>query len=119
MIRKATVLFASLFFIAAAIGITVAYFKFGKIIPYYIQLSRNRVGANLDLQPPAQKTAAYLGSDSCKECHEDNYSQWRSSRHSMMIRDVAADPSAIIGDFSVLPDDADFEKKDIVFVIGK
>ena len=42
-----------------------------KITPYYTQLTKTHVGLNLDLQPKAQKEAHVVGSQKCKECHEE------------------------------------------------
>ena len=53
-----------------------------KLAPYYIQLTKPRVGLHLDQQPQAQKDSHYVGSQKCKECHEDKHHDWMNSLHS-------------------------------------
>ena len=94
------------------------YKKDGKILPYLDQLTREHVGVEADLQAPEQKNAYFVGSAKCQECHKENYDAWSHSRHPKMIQDVKKDPSAIVGDFSKLPEDANFNLKDVVYTIG-
>ncbi len=98
--------------------IIVAWFFIPKIAPYYPQLTKERVGLSKDLQPKEQKDATYVGSQSCKKCHEDNYHDWKNSMHSKMIQDIKKDPSVVVANFSKLPKDADFTLKDAVYTIG-
>ncbi|HRF57443.1 MAG TPA: multiheme c-type cytochrome, partial [Campylobacterales bacterium] len=92
--------------------------KKAKIIPYYSQLTMNYVENNKDVQPKAQKTAAYVGSTKCGECHKDNHKAWQSSNHSKIIQSIKDRPSSVIADFGKLPADADFNKSDAVYTIG-
>ncbi|RUM68656.1 MAG: hypothetical protein DSZ07_06250 [Sulfurovum sp.] len=89
-----------------------------KILPYYQQLTKERVGLSQDLQPLAQKEAHFVGSMKCKKCHDDEYHDWNNSRHSKMIQDIKADPSVVVADFSKLPSDADFTLKDAIYTVG-
>ncbi len=41
----------------------------------------------------------YVGSETCKTCHSQKYTDWKTTAHSKMIQDAKA-PGAIIGDFS-------------------
>ncbi len=41
----------------------------------------------------------YVGSETCKTCHSQNYADWKTTAHSKMIQDPKT-PGAIIGDFS-------------------
>ena len=43
--------------------------------------------------------ATFVGSETCKSCHERTYLEWRTSLHSRMMRDVKVEPLANIGDF--------------------
>ena len=95
-----------------------AYLKGGKILPFYSQLSQERVGTEADLQIPAQKKAHFAGSQKCKKCHKDKYAAWSHSGHPKMIRDIQKDPNAVVADFTKLPSDADFSLKDAVYTIG-
>jgi nitrate/TMAO reductase-like tetraheme cytochrome c subunit len=94
------------------------WFSLPKITSYYTQLTKTRVGLNLDLQPEAQKKARFVGSQKCKKCHEENYHDWKGSMHSKMIQNIKADSSVVVADFSKLPDDADFTLAEAVYTIG-
>ena len=96
----------------------IAWLNKPKILPYYTQLTKPRVGLEVDLQPKEQKGADYVGSLKCKECHKEQYHHWKASMHSKMIQDAKKDPSVIVGDFSKLPKDADFTKEEIRYTIG-
>ena len=97
---------------------TVIWFNLPKITPYYMQLTKSRVGLNLDLQPKAQKEAHFVGSQKCKECHEEESHDWKASLHSKMIQDIKKDASVVIADFKQLPSDADFTLAEAVYTIG-
>ena len=94
------------------------WFNLPKITPYYRQLTKPRVGLNVDLQPKSQKEAHFVGSAKCKECHHEQYHDWHHSMHSKMIQDITKDPSVVVADFSKLPEDADFTLAQAVYTIG-
>ena len=96
----------------------LAWFFQPKILPYYKQLTKERVGLNVDLQPQAQKDAKFVGSKKCQECHDEQYNVWKHSLHSKMIQDIRKDSSVVVADFSKLPKDADFTLKEAVYTIG-
>ncbi len=89
-----------------------------KLTPYYTQLTKPRVGLHLDQQPQAQKKSHYVGSQKCKECHDQKHHDWMSSLHSKMIQDIKANPDAVVADFTKLPSDADFTLAQAVYSIG-
>ena len=89
-----------------------------KLTPYYTQLTKPRVGLNLDLQPQVQKESHFVGSQKCKKCHEEKHHDWINSLHSKMIQDIKANPDAIVADFTKLPSDADFTLAQAVYSIG-
>ena len=103
--------------IIVVIGLKV-YNKTAKLIPYYDQLSKQRVGTEVDLQPASQKGAHYVGAAKCQECHENKYDKWSHSGHPKMIQDWRKDPSIVVADFSKLPDDANFKLEDSTYTIG-
>ena len=109
----------SLFFVLVGIGGVLLYEKVHKILPFVEQISKERVGSEVNKQPEKQRGASYVGSLKCKECHEEYYDSWKSSYHSKMIQSVKADFKAIVGDFSSLPPDADFSQEDIVYTKRK
>lgn len=54
-----------------------------------------------DLEPfrPIEVAShGYVGSDACKDCHQDNHASWFASYHRSMTQ--VATPEAIIGDFN-------------------
>jgi hypothetical protein len=62
--------------------------------------------------------ATFVGSETCKKCHERTYLDWRTSLHSRMMRDVKLDKAANIGDFDTPDNNRTFGKKDIDYVLG-
>jgi len=100
------------------IGVFLAYNKTSKILPFYDQLTKNRVSTEVSLQTDEQKEAQFVGSSKCRECHKDNHKSWSHSRHSKMIQDPIKNPSVVVADFSKLPSDANFALKDAVYTVG-
>lgn len=103
--------------LAAILGLII-WLNLPKITPYYKQLTKPRVGLNVDLQPKAQKDAVFIGSKKCQECHEEQYHSWHASMHSRMIQNIKEDPAVVVADFSRLPEDADFTLKEALYTIG-
>lgn len=101
-----------------AVVAAIIWFNLPKITPYYTQLTKPRVGLNLDLQPQAQKKAHFVGSAKCIECHKEQHTQWKHSMHSKMIQDIKKDGDVVIADFTKLPEDADFTLAQAVYTIG-
>ncbi len=62
--------------------------------------------------------ATFVGSTTCKKCHERRYIDWSTSLHSRMMRDAKADPAANIGDFEAPSDVRTFIKEDVDYVLG-
>ena len=104
--------------VSGGIGGGYLFVKAQKILPYYGQLTKTRLRAAVNLQPEAQKSAQYRGSQSCAECHVEQHEAWRVSFHAKMIQPVKESPEAIVGDFVTLPADANFSLEDIAYTIG-
>jgi hypothetical protein len=62
--------------------------------------------------------ATFVGSETCKKCHERTFLEWKTSLHSRMMRDVKLDPLANIGDFESPDNIRTFSKEDIAFTLG-
>ena len=62
--------------------------------------------------------ATFVGSETCKRCHERTYLDWRTALHSRMMRDARADTPAIIGDFQSPSDVRTFSKEDVDYTLG-
>jgi predicted CXXCH cytochrome family protein len=95
-----------------------AYSNGHKIYPYYRQLTQEHISINEDLQNDAQKEAHFVGAQQCKKCHADKFHDWSHSGHPKMIRDFRKEPAAVVADFSILPDDANFKLQDATYTIG-
>jgi nitrate/TMAO reductase-like tetraheme cytochrome c subunit len=89
-----------------------------KILPYYQQLTKERVGLSKDLQPIEQEEANFVGSKKCQECHDKEYHDWNHSLHSRMIQNIKEDASVVVADFAKLPNDADFTLNEAIYTIG-
>jgi len=50
-----------------------------------------------EMRPEEKPMDGYIGSESCRECHEDNHKSWHASYHRTMTQ--TADPATMIGDF--------------------
>jgi hypothetical protein len=62
--------------------------------------------------------ATFVGSETCKRCHERTYLDWRTSLHSRMMRDAKKDVDANIGDFETPSDARTFKKEEVDFTLG-
>ena len=62
--------------------------------------------------------ATFVGSETCKNCHERTFLEWRTSLHSRMMRDVKLEPLANIGDFNTPSDFRTFAKSEIAYTLG-
>jgi hypothetical protein len=75
-------------------------------------------GAKLEGKFTNRFGATFVGSETCKRCHERTYLEWKTSLHSRMMRDVKLEPLANIGDFET-PDNArTFAKEDVDYTLG-
>jgi len=62
--------------------------------------------------------AKFVGSATCKKCHERTYLNWRTSLHSRMMRDIKQDPLSIIGDFESPSDVRKFGEEEVAYTLG-
>ena len=109
------------FVIFLIILIALGYFTYkegAKFLPFYEQLTQDRVGNEVDLQNKEQKQAHFVGSKACQNCHDDKHHAWSHSKHSKMIQDIKKDPSVVVADFLSLPKDADFKLSDATYTVG-
>jgi len=113
---KKTVLSILILFIL--IGVYFAYSNLSKIYPFYTQLTKDRVGVEVNLQNNEQEKAEFAGSSTCKKCHEEQYITWSHSNHPKMIQDIKKNPSVVVADFLKLPSDANFRLEDAVYTVG-
>lgn len=62
--------------------------------------------------------ATFVGSETCKKCHERTVLEWKTSLHSRMMRDAKHEPLVNIGDFATRSDAVTFAKEDIAYTLG-
>lgn len=71
-------------------------------------------------QDMVEEVATYVGSETCKDCHNDKYTEWESTLHGKMLQD-ATEPGVMIGDFTKEGEPlsiAGVTEDDIVHTIG-
>jgi predicted CXXCH cytochrome family protein len=66
----------------------------------------------------SQTQTHYMGSPSCKNCHQSVYAAWSKTRMANVVRDPRQHPDAIIPDFSKPDPLLTFTKDDIALVYG-
>ena len=77
-----------------------------------------------DPVPPVAGPAAsvanlqYVGSKSCKPCHQSIYARWKRTPMANVVRDPRKHPDAILADFSNPPAFINFTKDQVAFVYG-
>jgi predicted CXXCH cytochrome family protein len=67
---------------------------------------------------PAAIDGTYVGSATCRECHDPIYTRWSRTRMANVVRDPKVHPDAIIPDLSKPDPLVTFTKDDIAFVYG-
>ncbi len=60
----------------------------------------------------------YVGSESCKSCHQAAYAGWKQSRMANVIRNPKEHPDAVLGDFAHPDPLRTFDLNDVAFVYG-
>ncbi|MEA3490313.1 MAG: multiheme c-type cytochrome [Campylobacterota bacterium] len=61
--------------------------------------------------------ADYIGSDSCKQCHNKKHHSWHHSTHPKIFQKYS-DRSQIVADFKNRPDFVKFDEEDIEVIVG-
>ena len=62
--------------------------------------------------------ATYVGSETCKKCHERRYLEWRTSLHSRMMQDTRLNKMVNIGDFDTASKARTFSKDEVAYTLG-
>lgn len=60
----------------------------------------------------------FVGSEACRDCHEDIYDRWKQTPMANILVDVKQHPEAILADFSTTSPLVTFDEKDIDFTYG-
>ncbi len=61
---------------------------------------------------------AFVGSDRCQPCHQQEFTGWKETRMANVVRDPSLHPEAVLGDFTHPDPIRTFELKDVAFVYG-
>jgi predicted CXXCH cytochrome family protein len=73
--------------------------------------------SSLVAQQPS-RTAHFVGSDSCKRCHEDEFNGWKQTRMANVVRDPKEHPESVLGDFAHPTAVVNFGLDQVAFVYG-
>jgi predicted CXXCH cytochrome family protein len=69
-------------------------------------------------QAAAVLGAHYVGSQACKNCHQDIYNRWKKTRMANVLRDPKTHPDAFAADPATAPPGLQFTKDEVAFVYG-
>jgi predicted CXXCH cytochrome family protein len=67
---------------------------------------------------PIQQSATYVGSATCRQCHQATYDRWKKTRMANVVTDPHVRPDVIIPDLSKPDPLVTFKRDDIAFVYG-
>ena len=67
---------------------------------------------------PIQQSATYVGSATCRQCHQATYDRWTKTRMANVVTDPHVRPDVIIPDLSKPDPLVTFKLDDIAFVYG-
>src|SRR5579883_3589476 len=62
--------------------------------------------------------AQYVGSATCRKCHDGIYERWKKTRMANVVRDPKEHPEAFLPDFSTPDPLLTFTKSDVAFIYG-
>src|SRR5512142_1575174 len=68
--------------------------------------------------PPPPQGRSYVGSDSCRRCHQPIYERWRKTRMANIVTDPRERPDLVIPDFDKPDPLLTFKLSDVAFVYG-
>ena len=89
-----------------------------QLVSYIRHLPLNASMAASAQAPVAAAPGHFVGSQSCKNCHEEVYNRWTKTRMANVVRDPKQHPEAIIPDFSKPDGLLTFTKEDVALVYG-
>ena len=84
-----------------------------KSVPLLVVLSLIMLAASARAQSTA--AAQYVGSQRCEHCHAAQYAGWKQTRMANVVRDPAAHPDAVLGDFTHADPARTFDLKQVAF----
>ena len=69
-------------------------------------------------QPVAAAARTFVGSGTCRECHQEIYDRWKGTLMANVLQDVKARPAAILADFSTPDPLVTFSRDEITHTYG-
>src|ERR1700743_2117296 len=70
-------------------------------------------------QQASQPARKFVGSASCKSCHQAAYNGWAQARMANIVRDPKVHPDAVLGDFAHPDPVRTFTLDQVAFVYGR
>lgn len=67
---------------------------------------------------PSNRKPHFVGSQSCKNCHSQQYNGWKQTRMANVVRDPKTHPEAVLGDFTHPDPVRTFSLDQVAFVYG-
>ena len=65
-----------------------------------------------------EQGARFVGSESCRKCHQKEYDGWKKTRMANVVRDPRLHPEAVLGDFQHPDPNRPFDLSQVAFVYG-
>lgn len=72
----------------------------------------------LSFSQEASKTPRFVGSESCRGCHQKAYDGWKQTRMANVVRDPKVHPDAVLGDFQHPDPSRPFDLSQVALVYG-
>lgn len=66
----------------------------------------------------APRQPHFVGSKSCRKCHQKEFDGWKQTRMANVVRDPKTDPEAVLGDFHHPDPNRPFDLDQVAFVYG-
>ncbi|MGH9760152.1 MAG: cytochrome c3 family protein [Blastocatellia bacterium] len=80
------------------------------------------LGIGIRAQTPMQEAStskpSFVGSASCRSCHQEEYDGWKQTRMANVVRDPRKHSEAVLGDFSHPNPNVTFDLSQVAFVYG-
>jgi hypothetical protein len=75
-------------------------------------------GVEVDVSGQPAPAAHFVGSESCKTCHAQQFKGWKQTRMAHVVLDPKEHPEAVLGDFEHPDPIRTFGLDDVAFVYG-
>lgn len=76
------------------------------------------LAAQISASQTSKDRAHFVGSESCRRCHQKAYDGWKQTRMANVVRDPKVHPEAVLGDFNHPDPNRPFDLSQVAFVYG-